>query len=191
MHRSPFHLRPQTAVEAACGTVTLAFTMRSLIAFERETGRSISSITERSRLIRTLIWSLTREHHESLTLMDIGTIWTLDQYEEVIQEAIGLIRASSPDISPAPAPNAKDDDTGSLDWEHLWSVGRVDLHLSEEEFWSLTPGLFHCLLKRIMADTDGSPDAPKPGTQKHSDMLLKRVEMINEAMHGLDLRGKK
>ena len=35
-----------------------------------------------------------------------------------------------------------------MTWETLWSVGRFDLRLTEEEFWGLVPRQFVALMER-------------------------------------------
>jgi len=102
----------------------------------------------------------------------------------------------------------------------LWSIGRYDLHLTEKEFWSLTPVEFHALVGRlrlqkrwgdfragIIASTianvnrgkkkkafkpvDFMPKEDDRGEKKTWREQLAWVEMINAALGGKDLRKKK
>lgn len=101
----------------------------------------------------------------------------------------------------------------------MWSIGRFDLQLAEDEFWSLTPVEFHALTGRlsvmkkwgdfrtgIIASTIANVNRGKrKKAYKPADFMPKEesrsgkrtwqdqlawVEMINAALGGKDLRKK-
>ena len=101
----------------------------------------------------------------------------------------------------------------------LWSIGRYDLHLTEKEFWALTPAEFFALTGRlslqkrwgdfragIIAATianvnrgkkkkaykpaDFMPKEESRGEKKTWQEQLTWVEMINAALYGKDERKK-
>lgn len=189
MDRAEFQLRPSITVDTAGKPLRLVLTMRALLAFEEQTGVAFGSKSD-PRAIRALLWALTREYHEQVRLMTINDFWTLDQIPNVIEQVIPIFKASVPDLDPKMAKvKAVDTQTRLTQWESLWAIGRVDLHLSEAEFWSLTPRMFHELVKRVTVETG---ENQKPLSEEdEAAILLEKVVGINRAMGGIDLRKNK
>lgn len=175
-------------VRASTGLVTLCLTMRGLLAYEQEIGAPLGASKGSPRVIRALLYAMTREYHSSITVEQAGELWPLDELPMVMERLIRTIKNSLPvtDATKDPEPSPVSANTLS-DWESLWAIGRVNLHLAEEEFWSLTPGMFYALCKRVTV-----PQEKKPLSEEDEiAIVLQKVEALNTAMGGIDLRKSK
>lgn len=131
----------------------LLLTFRGMKAFEDATGGSLlvpgawSETT--SRELRALLWACLLHDEPTMTLEQAGAM-VMPGDIQTVTDAVLLAcerSVSEPDAE-------RDEDEGEpgeesrITWLRLWSVGRVDLGLSEDEFWGLTPLEFDTLLKR-------------------------------------------
>lgn len=124
----------------------MACTLHALARFEWATGKSGPSHELSS--IRTLLWALL--DHDPLNPISEYDIGQMDssEFSEATEAAFELLSSASP------APSSKPKDASShdkTDWYGLWSLGRIDLSLSEEEFWALSPIQFDAMCKRLEA----------------------------------------
>ncbi len=117
--------------------------LRAWLLFERRTGRQIGDVNGGAEIIRSLLWAFLQDQHSDIDEQWVGGC-TTTEFREILQVLELAIRGDFPDI-PAGEPSAE---PRRLNWYELWAVGRYDLHLSEDEFWSLSPRQFHALTER-------------------------------------------
>lgn len=121
----------------------MACTLLSMYRFEQEAGRNPAP---GRTMTRTLVWSLLVTFQPHLSVRDVGALGPRE-YALAIDAASALI------APPGGAEKARENpaDAKPLEWRETWALGRVDLGLSEDEFWHLSPGLFDALWARVEA----------------------------------------
>mgnify|MGYP000558877216 CR=1 FL=1 len=117
--------------------------LRAWFLYESRTGLQVGDTAGSPRNLRTLIWALLHAEHPEITEEQAGAL------PQAVTQAAGLALATAlPDESiPLKAEHAR----RPTDWYRLWSIGRFDLHLTDEEFWALHPLQFHHLSLRLDA----------------------------------------
>lgn len=132
--------------------------------------------------LRALVWAM---HQGPESANVIGAGLHLSELGKVIEAVSILIRSST--IHGSGSAAAAESEAGKLiDWLDLWAVAKIDMRLSDEEFWGLTPGMFHALLERLKRKYGVKEE---PTKEEHVASVLQKVEAINAAMGGRDLRG--
>ena len=140
---SPLLLLPRREITLAGEPAVMACSLLSMYRFEQEAGRNPAP---GRAMTRTLVWSLLVTFQPRLTVRDVGALQPRE-WAQAIHAAGELI------ASPGGAKEAQERpaDSKPLEWRETWALGRVDLGLSEEEFWHLSPGLFDALWARVEA----------------------------------------
>lgn len=141
---------------------TLSCTLRAVYRFEVRLGLSphgaLSAGHDATRVARALLWAMTVDHpapsSEPVTEESVGQASPVE-FAAAVEQAMLLLAAS---CAPARSePRAEVETAAAVertDWHALWAVGRYDLRLSEEEFWSLTPAMLDALMSRLEAERD-------------------------------------
>src|SRR5258708_21419088 len=97
---------------------------------------------------RVLLTGLLLAGDPTLTERTVGAWLSLDD--------IGRISAAMAEAMRIGMPEERGDPSqANANWAELWAVGRVDLRLTDEQFWSLTPRQFLLLIERQRHDYDG------------------------------------
>jgi hypothetical protein len=134
----------------------LANNLRAWLFFERETGRQIGDVGGGPEVLRALLWALVRAGQIARGTTD--NFVTLEFIGSVAGEELQALMRAVEVALYVDLPKVKSSDgaaeTRRVDWHELWAIGRYDLHLSDEEFWSLTPLQFHSLVARFDAQCD-------------------------------------
>lgn len=172
-----------------CGlTMSLRYTLGALHRIESILGRGIR-LDAAGYLpmqdFRAILWGC---GDQALTLEETGRRVTVHHLNRLVLDVSTLIRASTKSVATAAAEGQERIETGRMDWLDLWSIARVDMNLSSEEFWGLTPAMFLALLTRVRRKY-GIEDEPTP--EERTKSVLEKVVAINTAMGGRDLRGVK
>lgn len=159
--------------------------MLSLFCFETSTGEQMSVAGGDLRSLRAILRACLIPNHPDITEEQAGAAFAAADLPLVFAEVSCLINSC------LPPPRSFLVDSGaaagpSTDWHRLWSMGRYDLRLSEEEFWGLTPLMWDTLVRRACA-ANGEPEAELT-MEERSRRILAKVEMVNEAWGGRDLR---
>lgn len=138
---SPLLLLPRREIAIAGAPAVMASTLYGWYRFEQQAGRNPAPGRATSR---TLLWSLLVTFQPQLTVRDVGAL-------EPREWAAAINAASALIAPPGGADTAKERpaDVNPLEWQETWALGRVDLGLSEDEFWHLSPGLFDALWHRV------------------------------------------
>lgn len=171
-----------------CGLqMKLRYTLASLYRIESVLGRG-TRLDAAGYLpmsdFRAILWAC---GDQSLSIERTGEVVTIASIAPLVLDVSTLIRASTASIRSGSASEAREDN-GKMDWLDLWSIARVDMNLSDEEFWALTPAMYYALLSRVRRKY-GIEDEPTP--EERSKSVLEKVIAINAAMGGKDLRGVK
>lgn len=138
---SPLLLLPRREVTIAGAPAIMASTLYAWYRFEEQAGRNPAPGRATSR---TLLWSLLVTFQPGLTVRDVGALEP--------REWAAAINAASELIAPpggAETAKKRPADAKPLEWQETWALGRVDLGLSEDEFWHLSPSLFEALWHRV------------------------------------------
>lgn len=140
---SPLLLLPRREIAIAGTPAIMASTLYAWYRFEEQAGRNPAPGRATSR---TLLWSLLVTFQPGLSVRDVGALEPRE-WAQAIHAAGELI------ATPGAAADAKEKpaDAKPLEWRETWALGRVDLGLSEDEFWHLSPGLFDALWARVEA----------------------------------------
>ena len=159
--------------------------MLSLYCFEASTGEQLSVHGRDMRALRAILRACLIPNHPGLTEEQAGAAFAAADLPSVFAEIACLINSS------LPPPRSILVDSGATaghatDWHRMWAMGRYDLRLSEQEFWGLTPLMWDVLVRRACA-SNGEPDAELT-MEERSKRILAKVEVVNEAWGGRDLR---
>jgi len=132
---------------AVCGrSVVMTCTLAALLRFERATGYGLQSANGPAA-VRTLLWALLADEQPRITPAEVGAM-SATEAERAVKAALTLWAASAPLPDPD-APEAAGESGGRVDWYELWAIGRIDLGLSEAEFWGLSPAMYHAMTQRL------------------------------------------
>lgn len=134
---------------------------------------------------RAILWAC---GDQVLTLEETGRRVTVQHLNRLVFDVSTLIRASTQAVPSTAADGQEKPEAGRMDWLDLWSIARVDMNLSTEEFWRLTPAMYLSLLTRVRRKY-GIEDEPTP--EQRAKSVLEKVIAINAMMGGKDLRGVK
>lgn len=134
---------------------------------------------------RAILWAC---GDQSQSLEEIGRCVSVTHLNRLVFDVSTLIRASTAAPRAGLYENENSPLSTTMNWLDLWSIARVDMNLSSEEFWALTPAMFLALLTRVRRKY-GIEDEPTPAERTKS--VLEKVIAINTAMGGRDLRGVK
>lgn len=167
------------------GNYRLSFTLLSLYCFETSTGEQMSVSGGDLRSLRAILRACLIPNHPDITEAQAGAAFAAADLPHVFAEISCLINSS------LPPPRSFVADSGatagaSTDWHRTWAMGRYDLRLSEEEFWGMTPLMWDTLVRRACA-ANGEAEAELT-MEERSKRILAKVEMVNEAWGGRDLR---
>lgn len=136
-HADP--LCPRVPIKIDGETLYLACTLRALYSFEKAAGRSISAIggmlTTETAL--TLLWALLVTEHPGIEQMDVGAARG-NEFRDAIDAALKLIVEMQPKPKPGKA-TAPAKAAAAIDWRYLWSSARIEMGLTDDEFWNLAP----------------------------------------------------
>lgn len=124
-------------------------TLKAWLLFERKTGRQMGDVGGGPEILRALLWALLQTEHPEMHVKDVGSASAFE-FRELLQAAESCIRGEFPLIEEEPQAGAPQ----RIDWHDLWSIGRYDLRLSDDEFWMLSPRQFHHLMLRFDAAND-------------------------------------
>jgi hypothetical protein len=128
---------------------TLSCSLGALLRFERRTGRALYQFgsADRPQALRTLLWALLADDFAAVTEDEIGRMPAAEAAAAF--RAAGLLLAASAPVIEADDKPTQPVDEKPLDWYEMWATGRIDLGLSESEFWSLTPAMYHAMCARL------------------------------------------
>jgi len=174
---------------AYCGLPSLRYTLGALYRIESILGRG-TRLDAAGMLpmedFRAILWAC---GDQSICIEEIGQRVTVQHVNRLVLDVSTLIRASTLSLPIAGAGSETEKaEAGKMDWLDLWSIARVDMNLSTEEFWGLTPAMYWSLLNRLRRKY-GIEDEPTP--EQRAKSVLEKVIAINAAMGGRDLRGVK
>lgn len=142
-----------------CGYLhTLSCTLRAVYRFEARLGLSphgaLSAGHDPTRVARALLWAMTAPSSEPVTEELVGQASPVE-FAAAVEQALILLAASCAPARPEARGEGKTPAAVErTDWHALWAVGRYDLRLSEDEFWSLTPAMLDALMVRLEAERD-------------------------------------
>lgn len=168
-------------------SMRLRYTLGALYRIETVLGRGIRMDAAGylpMEDFRALIWAC---GDQSESLERTGALISLAHVGRLIEDVSTLIRASTTLIRSVGGA-AAEPVAGCMDWLDLWSIARVDMNLSDGEFWSLTPAMYFALLTRVRRKY-GIEEELTP--EQRAKSVLEKVVAINAAMGGQDLRGVK
>lgn len=181
-------LVPYKDISYAVANMRLRYTMGALYRIETVLGRGVRldaagflSMED----FRAMLWACS---DGSITLEGFGQIVNVRDIGRLVMDVSTLIRASTLGVKKFGGESGEGEDAGLMNWMDLWSIARVDMNLSNEEFWGLTPAMYFALLTRVRRKY-GIEDEPTP--EERSKSVLEKVIAINAAMGGRDLRGVK
>jgi hypothetical protein len=141
-------LCPCAVIDVDGAQWTMRYTLRSMAAFEWRTGGLAPEASIVS--LRAMVWSLLVPSFPDLDIRAVGAM-SEAQFAGAIEAAGVLIAANTPSPRETAADTGTDKPT---DWYGLWSIGRVDLGLSEAEFWGLAPIQWDALSRRLEARSE-------------------------------------
>jgi len=131
--------------------IQAAYTLGSMAAFEFVTGDRTPAAGDAVTL-RRFVWSLVE--HAGVSELEVGSMG-LAAFSRAADAACELLRANIPAERWRPKTAEGEKPKGPPDWYELWAIGRVDLKLTEREFWGLAPIQFDALCRRLEeASTD-------------------------------------
>lgn len=163
----------------------LRYTLGALHRIERVLGRGVKLDAAGCLPMldfRAMIWAC---GDQAVTLETLGEQIKVQHLGRLILDLATLVRSST---IPVHSAGSGDGEPGKMDWMDLWAIGKVDMNLTDAEFWSLTPALFYQLLTRVRRKY-GIEEELTP--EERSKAVLEKVIAINSAMGGRDLRGVK
>lgn len=166
------------------GQYKLSFTMLSLYSFEASTGYQMSAVDGDLTILRAMLRACLLPNHPDITELQAGAAFAAAELPYVFAEITALINASLPKPRSSPEPEARPNPAD--DWHRLWAIGRYSLHLTEQEFWGCTPLMWDALV-RVANAANGAPEEELT-IEERSARILRKVEMINAAWGGVDLR---
>jgi len=179
-------LRPRLRVELKTGFVLdLRYTLAAVYRLQSALGRGLkadSSGCVSMAELRALIWAM---HSGSESAELIGSQLGIGDIGKVI-EGVSMIVRSSTINRRAAAAAAESDEPMLVDWLDLWAIAKIDMRLTDSEFWGLTPAMFDALLNRLKRKYGVEEEKSK---EQQVESVLRKVEAINAAMGGRDLRG--
>lgn len=180
-------LVPRRVIDLQGLRLELRYTLAAVHRFEQLFGRGVrvgddGCITMHE--FRALIWCMS---DGSYNQQAIGRRITVSNLAEILNSVVALIAQSSERVTGLGESETPAEPT-RIDWVDLWTVARVDMRLTDAEFWSLTPHMYQRLLLRVRRKY-GMPD--ELSRQEQADVILRKIEMLNIAMGGKDLRGVK
>lgn len=180
-------LVPFKDISYAVANYRLRYTLGALYRIETVLGRGVrldASGFLPMEDFRALLWAC---GDQQWSLEAIGKVISVGQIGRLVLDVSTLIRASTMEIRRGGEEGSKGD-AGLMDWLDLWSIARVDMNLSNDEFWALTPAMYYAMLTRLRRKY-GIEDEPTP--EERTKSVLEKVIAINAAMGGKDLRGVK
>lgn len=142
-------LQPIDRVQLGGKCYAIACSMRVLYRIEQQLGFGLHMATRGSAALvgRVLVWAMIAEHNADVSLHKVGTA-AAREFTVAVDSCAQLLKLASPVPDPADKQQLGAELEPRTDWVEMWSIGRHDLRLAEEEFWSMAPVLFHALLVR-------------------------------------------
>lgn len=179
-------MRPRRRLQLQTGLeLDLCYSLAAVYRLQTALGRGLrpdeAGCVSMSEL-RALLWAM---HQGPETMQTIGANLHLSELGKVI-EAVSVLIRSSTIRGGSGAGSSEPAGDMIIDWLDLWAIAKIDMRLTTEEFWSLTPGMFYALLERLKRKYGVKEEVSK---EEQVASVLRKVEAINAAMGGRDLRG--
>lgn len=128
----------------------LRLTFRAMRTFEDVTSKSLMAYgtwsTMQHEEVWVLLWVCLLAEEPTITLDYVGEYTGPGDLLYIMAKLHETVTSAMPEK--APGENTQSQSGESPDWLTLWTIGTVDLGLSDREFWDLTPREFGAKLDR-------------------------------------------
>lgn len=179
-------LVPRRVLDLYGVRLELRYTLAAVHRFEMMYGRGVK-LNEDGCIpmaeFRALIWCMSDGR---INQVEIGRLIRLPNIAETIGAVVALVSQSTKRVEGLGGSDSPEEEAATIDWIELWAIARVDMNLTTEEFWNLTPHMFQRLLLRVRRKYGVADEESK---ENQVAGILRKVEMLNAAMGGKDLRG--
>lgn len=182
-------LTPRLRIPLRSCSIDLTFTLLSLRSFEAETGEPLGFVADLGS-VRSLLYAMAVPFQRDITPREIGRLFEPATLTAALPGITELIQACLPTSAPSRSQDGADAGQGGglTNWLETWAIGRFDMRFGEDEFWLLTPAMYAAVVDRLRAAAGLEREMTM---EERSAMVLRKVEMINEAWGGRDLRQKR